>query len=192
VIENLRPVPIGKMIVSTEPEDVLVVYGLGSCVVICLYDPLAQVGGMLHALLPSPTWDKNNNNNNKNAVGNPTKFVNQGVPWLINSLVALGAKPTRLVAQLCGGAQMLTAPMFNGSLNIGQRNVLAAETALQIAKLEILSQATGGHIGRTVKLYIASGQVTVKTLVQKEQILKDISKVKVAAFSKTPRQQFPV
>lgn len=185
MIENLRLVPIGEMIVSAEPDDVLVVYGLGSCVVICLYDPLAQVGGMLHALLPSPSWDKNNNN--KNAVGNPTKFVNQGVPQLIHSLVALGAKPTRLVAQLCGGAQMLTAPMFNGSLNIGRRNVLAAEIALQVANLEILSQATGGHIGRTVKLHIASGQVTVKTLVQKEQVLKDISKVKVATFLKAPR-----
>ncbi len=193
MVENLRPVPISEIIVSAELDDVLVVYGLGSCVVICLYDPLAQVGGMLHALLPTSINGNNNNNNNaggmlhslwsgstrgknKKAVGKPTKFVDQGVPLLINSLVELGARPSRLVAQVCGGARMLTASGFNGSLNIGRRNVLAAKTALQAANLEIWGRSTGGHIGRTVKLYIASGQVTVKTLGKKERTLKIFKK----------------
>ena len=81
------------MVVSADPEDVLVAYGLGSCVAICLYDPLARVGGMLHALLP--TLGKNNN-----IAHTPTKFVEQGVPLLVNALVALGANPTRLHSSL--------------------------------------------------------------------------------------------
>ncbi len=191
MVKNLRPVPISEMIVSAELDDVLVVYGLGSCVVVCLYDPLVQVGGMLHALLPTPIESNNNNNTggmlhsmwsgstrskNKNTIGKPTKFVDQGMPLLINSLVELGAKPNRLVAQVCGGARMLTGPGFNGSLDIGRRNVLAAKTALKAANLEICARSTGGRIGRTVKLHIASGQVTVKSLGKKERVLKIFKK----------------
>jgi chemotaxis protein CheD len=164
VTENLHTVPIGEMITSANPDDVLVVYGLGSCVVICLYDPLAKVGGMLHALLPGPTWNRNNNK------GKPTKFVNQGVPLLIDSLVSLGAELTRLEGQLCGGAQVAVRSAFNSNtpLNIGERNVQAARLALQAAGLKLKAEAIGGEIGRTIKLHIVNGQVTVKTLGQQE------------------------
>lgn len=162
--KNVRTVSIGEMIVSDISNDMLVAYGLGSCVAVCLYDPLVQVGGMLHALLPTTP-------NGSGANSPPAKFVDQGVPLLINSMVSLGARRTRLTVQLCGGAQMLTAPGFKDSLNIGKRNVLAAETALQVAGLRIQAQAIGGNIGRTVKLYISNGQVTVKTLGQGEKTL---------------------
>lgn len=160
--ENLRTVLVGEMVASADPDDVLVVYGVGSCVVICLYDPRVKVGGMLHALLPAPP-------RNDGRTAYPTKFVDQGVPLLVNTLVALGAKPGRLRAQLCGGAQMVTTPGFNDWLNIGQRNVLAAKTALRAAGLKVLAQATGGHRGRTVKLYLANGRVTMRMLGQEER-----------------------
>jgi chemotaxis protein CheD len=166
VTENLHIVPIGEMITSVDPDDVLVVYGLGSCVVICLYDPLAKVGGMLHALLPGPTWGRKNK-------GGPTKFVSQGLPLLIEALAALGAKPGRLEAQLCGGTQVAVRSAFNNhtSLNIGERNVQAARLVLQTAGLKVKTEATGGEFGRTVKFHIANGQVTVKTLGKQETVL---------------------
>jgi chemotaxis protein CheD len=164
--EKLYPVPIGEMMTSTDPDDVLVVYGVGSCVVVCLHDPVTQVGGLLHALLPGAAW-------NRHAVGKPTKFVDQGVPLLLQSLVALGAKPTRLQAHVCGGASMITAAGFNDIMNIGERNVLAAQTALQASGLKIDAQATGGQNGRTVKLRIADGQVTLKMLGEEEKVLNN-------------------
>ena len=167
----IHAVPIGEIAVSDAVEDVLVAYGLGSCVAICLYDPVARVGGMLHALLPAaPNTPKNK--------GNPVpaapsaKFVDQGVLLLIESLSKLGARRTRLTAQLCGGAQVLSAPGFEeSSLNIGERNLQAAKRALKAAGLRANAQDIGGCIGRTVRLYISSGQVTVKSLGQGEQAL---------------------
>ena len=155
----------GEMRTISASDDVLVAYGLGSCVAICLYDPVAQVGGMLHALLPTAA------NENHRSKGSPTKFVDLGMPLLIESLLKLGATHNQLMAYLCGGAWMLIAPGFDDSLNIGERNVQAAEAALQAAGLRIRARATGGHIGRTVRLYIATGQVTVKTLEQGERAL---------------------
>jgi chemotaxis protein CheD len=133
-------------------------------VVICLYDPQAKVGGMLHALLPTAP-------SNNGRPTHPTKFVGEGVPLLLDSLLALGAEPDRLVTRLCGGARMISKSGFSNSLNIGERNVLAAQTALQMAGLKVKSQATGGQRGRTVKLYLADGRVTIKTLGQEEQEL---------------------
>ena len=163
-IENIRPVSIGEIVVSRSSADILVAYGLGSCVGICAYDPTVQVGGMLHALLPT-------SNNGNNANNNPAKYVDQGVELLVESLEKLGAKRNRLIINMGGGAQMLAAPGFNNSLNIGQRNVEAAQTSLKAAGLRIRAQDTGGHSGRTLKLYLTDGKVTVKTLGHGEQSL---------------------
>ena len=164
--ENIHSVFIGGIAVSASAADVLVAYGLGSCVAICLYDPVARMGGMLHALLPSAPSE-----NGRNPTPSP-KFVDQGTPLLIEALVGLGAKRSRLSAQLCGGAKVLSAPGFEeGELHIGRRNVLAAESALRNARIPIKAQRTGGRVGRTVRFYIATGQVTVRSLGQKEQAL---------------------
>lgn len=162
--ENLRSVPIGELAVSTDPGEVLVAYGIGSCVAICLYDPETQVSGMLHALLPSAPRGKKN-------PGKPTKFVDQGVPLLVEALQRFGAKPNRLVAHLCGGAQVLSAAGFDGALNIGDRNVRAADAALKTAGLRIKAKAIGGRAGRTVKFYTADGKVTVRSRGQDENVL---------------------
>jgi chemotaxis protein CheD len=174
--ENARSVGIGEIVASDAPDDVLVAYGLGSCVAICLYDPVARVGGMLHALLPAAP------NGNLN-VGNPVKFVDRGTPLLLEALLESGARRTRLVAQLYGGAQALSAPGFEDDdlLSIGERNVIAAETALRAAGLGIRTRATGGRIGRTVRLYIADGQVTVRSLGQDVQVMVLVPDVKPKA-----------
>src|SRR5215217_5234736 len=131
--EKLRTVAIGELIVSADPQDVLVAYGLGSCVAICLYDPVARVGGMLHALLPSaPTRGK--------IECAPTRFVEQGVPLLLDAMQRMNAKRPQLIAWVCGGACILSAPGFEQSLTIGARNAQAAEHALRLAGLRIKSQ----------------------------------------------------
>jgi len=165
VTENIRSVSIGELIVSKSADDVLVAYGLGSCVAICLYDPVSKVAGMLHALLP----DSAGKNSDNNA---PAKFVDQGVPLLLDQIKGMGAVRSRLVVILSGGAQMLTAPGFTNTLNIGERNVKAAQDLLKSSGFRIKAQDTGGSSGRTVKLYGATGQVTVRSLGQKERNLE--------------------
>ncbi|MEE8392437.1 MAG: chemotaxis protein CheD [Anaerolineae bacterium] len=167
--KNVRSVPIGEIIASDAPNDVLVAYGLGSCVAVCLYDPVAQVGGLLHALLPTSTGNVFSDNGRKPT---PARFVDQGTPMLIESLVELGAQRSRMIARLCGGARVLSALDIVDFLNIGERNVQAAENTLRAEGIPVQAQATGGGIGRTVRLYMADGQVTVKSLARGEQVLQ--------------------
>jgi chemotaxis protein CheD len=164
-VPKFRPVPIGEIIASTDPDDVLVVYGVGSCVVVGLYDPVTRVGGILHALLPGLSWQ------HQHVTGKPTKYVDQGVPLLVEVMTSLGAKKNRLIVCLCGGAQVINAPGFSDSFSIGQRNIVAARLALQNAGLDVKSEMTGGRAGSSIRLHIANGKVTVKTLGQEERIL---------------------
>ncbi len=163
--KNLRPISISEMVVSVDPNDVLVIYGLGSCVAVCLYDPVVGAGGMLHALLPTSV--------RQNSIGlNRAKFVDQGISLLIDSLVDLGAKPKRLIAKLSGGARIVvTTPSFNESFYIGRRNVKMAESTLQAAGVKVTARAIGGSVGRTIKFYIADGRVTIRTLKHKKETL---------------------
>ena len=166
--DNTRSVSIGEIVVSDTPDDILVAYGLGSCVAVCLYDPVAHVAGMLHALLPSdPSKSGSRGPHNSHA-----KFADQGIPMLLEAAKKAGAFRSRLVVNLAGGANVLSAPGLNGALNIGQRNIETAVSVLQRSGLHIRASATGGQIGRTVKLRVTDGQVTVRSIGQKEQPLE--------------------
>ena len=45
-------VGLGEVKISEDPESVLACVGLGSCVAISAFDPVAKVGGMAHVVLP--------------------------------------------------------------------------------------------------------------------------------------------
>ena len=43
---------IGEFAVTTNAQAEIVTHALGSCVAVCLWDPVSHVAGMLHFLLP--------------------------------------------------------------------------------------------------------------------------------------------
>lgn len=162
--DNVRSVSIGEIVVSRVASDVLVAYGLGSCVSVSVFDPKRRVGGMLHALLPTSSGKGD-------AALHPEKFVNLGVPLLLEQVEKLGAMRSRLIIRVSGGAHMLSAPGIKNTLNIGDRNVEATHTVLSNLNLKIAAEETGGNAGRTAKLYMATGEVTIRTMGQKERPL---------------------
>lgn len=87
------------------------------------------------------------------------KFVDVAVPMLLSEVVKLGAQRGRLVAKLVGGAQMMS--VVNDTLNIGQRNADAAKEALRQFQVRLAAADLGGHQGRTVRLFLDSGRVSV-------------------------------
>ncbi len=161
---NVRSVSIGQIVVSKSAADVLVAYGLGSCVAVSFYDPQTKVAGMLHALLPMASGKGR-------APDNPSKFVESGVSILLDEVTKLGAAPHRLIVRICGGAHMLTSPGFSNTLNIGERNIEMAQEVLKKLGFTIDAADTGGNAGRTAKLYVSGGEMTIRTMGQKERPL---------------------
>ena len=137
-------------------DDVLVTVGLGSCVAILLHDAEARVGGMAHVLLPSPALARMD--------ANPAKFPQSAVPRLLHLMVAQGARPERITARLAGGASMFGALAPPGTVQMGERNLLAARQALNAHGVPLVGEAVGGDFGRTVRLSVCDGRVEVSTV----------------------------
>jgi chemotaxis protein CheD len=134
-------------------EDVLVTVGLGSCVAILLYDPVAQVGGLAHILLPSQALSR--------ADKNAAKFPQTAIPHLVDLMAGEGASPRRLTGRLAGGASMFSNLAAPGTIQMGERNIVACRQVLHAQGIPLVGEAVGGDYGRTVKLRISDGQVEV-------------------------------
>lgn len=153
-------VGLGELRVSRAQDEILVAYGLGSCLAVAIYDPAARVAGLLHAVLPS---------RNRDADPLSAKFVDSGIEALCKSLQASGAQMRSLIVRLAGGANMLLGPAFPQGIDIGDRNVAAARQVLAQMGLAIAAEDVGGHSGRTIRLYVADGRMTVRLLGQAER-----------------------
>ena len=141
----------------------LVTLGLGSCVAICLHDPVARVAGMAHVLLPNRSLSRSSEN--------PAKFPQSAIPLLLEKMVALGAEQGRITARLVGGASMFGNLTPSGAVQMGERNVVASRQVLQEQGVPITAEATGGTTGRSIRLQANDGTLWIRTLASGEQPL---------------------
>ena len=144
-------------------DGVLVTLGLGSCVAIMLHDPQTKAGAMAHVLLPSVSLARD--------MTNKAKFPETAVPLLIERLKVLGADPRRLVAKLAGGASMFSQLVTPGTIQMGERNVLAARAALRTAAIAILRESVGGERGRSVRFHVKDGRVEIRSVGASESVI---------------------
>ncbi len=137
---------------------VLVTFGLGSCVGITLYDPGTKVGGLAHVLLnDSVKFSKPGDNSI-----NPAKFADTAVPELIAKMSAQGARKSSLIAKIAGGASLFNFTTDSGS--VGEKNIEAVRDALKKEKIKISLEEVGGSCGRTLRLMVDTGEVSITTV----------------------------
>jgi chemotaxis protein CheD len=144
-------------------DGVLVTLGLGSCVAIMLHDSQTKAGAMAHVLLPSISLARD--------ITNRAKFPETAVPLLVERLKALGADPRRLVAKLAGGASMFSQLVTPGTIQMGERNVLAARSALRAAAIPIVGESVGGDRGRSVRFRVRDGRVEIRSVGASESVI---------------------
>ncbi|MGB8930304.1 MAG: chemotaxis protein CheD [Anaeromyxobacteraceae bacterium] len=123
---------------------------VGSGVVVCVWDPVADVAGMTHFLLP----DKGN------APPAP-RFGDVALKQLFEDLTRLGAQRHRLRAAVFGGG---APPIAAESGHLGERNVAAAKAFLAANGVAIVQSDVGGGGGRKVTFGGASGRVEILRL----------------------------
>ncbi len=139
---------------SRQLDDIIVTHSLGSCVGVCLYDPVANVAGMLHYQLPSASMDAGK------AAQRPAMYADTGMDLLMREMFALGAQKARLKVIVAGGASMMDDL---SSASIGKRNQAAIRKIIFQQGMFIHSQDLGGTSPRTVYLNVSTGEVTIKS-----------------------------
>ena len=155
-------VGVADMIASNDSTAELVTYSLGSCLGIMVYDPVAKVGGLLHAMLPDSTIDSHK------AQTRPFMFIDTGAPHLFRTIYGLGAIKDRLLIRVAGGAEFLDT---DGFFNIGARNIKTLQSLLQRNGYHVDAAAVGGRCSRTVRLDVSSGKCTIQSPGENPQTL---------------------
>lgn len=132
-----------------EPQEFQISTVLGSCVALCLWDPVTKIGGMNHYMLPF--W-------NGEGLATP-KYGNIAIEKLLSRMLGLGCRKENLVAKIFGGANVTATG--NEIFMIGDRNILLAQQMLEEYAITIKSSDVGGHVGRKVIMNSATGVVMV-------------------------------
>jgi len=148
-----RIVQVGDMKIGVKGDEI-VTHALGSCLGLMIYDPVAQVGGMLHAMLPLSKISP------QKAEANPYMFVDKGVPVLFKEVYGLGGQKERLIVKAAGcGSPIGKNEMFK----IGERNYTVLKKLLWKNGLLLKAEEIGGSISRTIYFDILTGRVTIKS-----------------------------
>jgi len=154
-MDNTIKVGMADLQAARHPA-VITTLGLGSCVGIALYDRSTGIVGLAHCMLPDSTQSRK--------ASNIAKFVDTAIDGLVNKMVMLGANRGKIVAKLAGGAQMFSFAQATDLMRIGYRNVVAAKEKLEMMKIPLISEDTGGTYGRTIEIDSATGKLMIKTI----------------------------
>lgn len=120
---------------------------VGSCVAVCMWDESQRYGGMNHFLLPGVT---------EREQATP-RFGNVAVAALVRIMEDAGSRRENIVAQILGGG----APAGVVQPSLGKRNVIAAREALSRKQIRVISEDTGGSVGRKIVFDTGSGELAV-------------------------------
>ena len=146
-------VAVGDMKIGQE-VDTIVTHALGSCLGLMVYDPIAKVGGLLHAMLPLSKI------NPDKAKTNPYMFVDTGVPTLFKALYEIGGQKSRMVIKAAGCGNPLGK---NEMFKIGERNYTVLKKLLWKNNILLEAEDVGGTISRTVYLDLTTGQTVISS-----------------------------
>ena len=126
---------------------------LGSCVSVCLYDAELGVGGANHYLLPHEGTKTHES----------LRCGPSAIRALIDSVVSLGARRSRLLAKVYGGAHVLKA-MTGERWHIGTANVDVARAVLSAERIPVHAMHVGGRRGRKLQFATGDGTAWVKEI----------------------------
>ncbi len=122
----------GDLAVASQPCRMTTV--LGSCVAVCLFDPVHNYGGMNHYLLPD---------------GEPTARCGRwAIRRLVERLESIGSARCDLQAKIFGGATPMS--MAAGPGGVGVANTQIARQVLQELNIPILAERVGGGPGMRI------------------------------------------
>jgi len=137
----------GEFQVTSDPNVVLTTI-LGSCVAACVRDPVAEVGGMNHFLLPG--GDGSGRINDPDAM----RYGVHSMELLLNALYRYGGRRERLEVKLFGGARMI-----DGLTDVGSQNANFAERFMRGEGIKVLGGSLRGEQGRRLQYWPVTGRV---------------------------------
>jgi len=140
----------------------LITYALGSCIGICIYDPVLHLAGMIHIMLPGIP---------KSGDNKILKYADSGIAETLKQMEKLGGSRARFTAKIAGGAKMFDVPGESAVGGIGMRNIVATKTILRSYNIKLMGEDTGLNYARTMLFEAATGKVVVRSYSKPDRVL---------------------
>jgi chemotaxis protein CheD len=125
---------------------------LGSCVAVCLYDPISRVGGMNHILLPGRPDIKK--------FDDSARYGINAMDILITMMMKLGGKRDRFIAKAFGGAHVI--PEISWENGVGQKIAAFVRAYLKNESIRLVSSDLGGFDVRNIYFHADTGEALLK------------------------------
>ena len=156
----------GEYYSSREP--VIISTLLGSCVSVCLYEPLSKVVGMNHFLLADSHF----------TVSKPVlnseggRYGIHAMELLINDMLRLGAKRNHLQAKVFGGGNILRIYQTGRTAigDVGATNARFVHEFLHTEKIPIQAADLGGDYGRRIYFRSTDYAVFMRKVLQEKRM----------------------
>jgi chemotaxis protein CheD len=145
---------MGEGVVASGPH-VVSSAGIGSCVVVALYDARRKAGAMAHVMLPDSAALRES--------AGCYQCADTAINLLLAGLQYQGSLLQDLVAKIAGGARMFSTYDV-GTNGIGSQNIRRIKDILQRNRIPLAGWDIDGQHGRSVDFDLASGKLIVKTL----------------------------
>lgn len=139
--------------IKVESKPIELVTNVGSCVAICLYNPMSKCGGLAHIMLPNSAIAPQD--------FPPGKFADTAIPVLVEALREYTEEEPYISAKIAGGANIFKVENNDGP-TIGEKNVDAVKKALNANKIRLTAEDVGGAYGRRITFSIRSGVVSIR------------------------------
>jgi len=144
----------GQVHVSAQSQSIVMI--LGSCVGVCLWDPVHHIGGATHYLLPE--WD-----------GRGTASARYGtvaIETLLQKLIEAGAKREQLIAKVFGGGCLFDSMRGSEARkdSLGERNVETAMAMLGRERVPIVYADVRKDRGQRIVFHTGTGESLVTNL----------------------------
>jgi chemotaxis protein CheD len=150
---NRIKIGMGEGVVACGPH-VVSSTGIGSCVVVTLYDAKRKAGAMAHVMLPDSA-----------ALCEPSgsfQCADTAIKLLLEGLQDQGSLLLDLVAKIAGGARMFST-YDEGTNGIGSQNIRRIKDILQRNRIPLTGWDVDGRHGRSVDFHLTSGNLVVKS-----------------------------
>ncbi|HEX2394572.1 MAG TPA: chemotaxis protein CheD [Bacteroidales bacterium] len=138
------------MIVIREPIRICTI--LGSCVCVCLYDPVRQIAAMNHFMLPA--------NNKMDEI--VLRYGDTSLRTMLAEMLKMGSEKPDIRASVLGGSSMFR--QGSDRFNIGRNNLEAALDFLRENEIQIELIEGGGNKGRKIIFDTATGIINLKMI----------------------------
>lgn len=148
-------VGISDMKLSKSPDDQIITYSLGSCLGVVLFDKSIKAAAMLHVMLPDSSIERVDKNS---SFFNHYKFVDTGIPMMVQQFQKLGGNTKTTKLAVFGGARVFKT---KDHFEIGKRNYVALRKNIWKFGLLIAKEHVGGDVHRTVSIDVATGLITL-------------------------------